>query len=107
MTYARRTDTTQSTIIQDLAKTGCHVQIIGMPVDLLVRRYWWPKNVWCLLEAKTPNRAGGRYAPRKDQETQAQFCRDHEVPYTTSSQAALAYLAQFESRLGLAHHEKT
>jgi hypothetical protein len=86
-----RSDNTQSQLVKDLRACGYFVRQIGKPVDLLVRHSSWPLNTWCLLEAKTPNRKDG-YAPRSDQVDQAQFCRDHGVPYIFDVEQALVYL---------------
>jgi hypothetical protein len=86
--YAARKDKTQSQLMKDLRACGYFVRSIGEPVDLLVRHSSWPLNTWCLLEAKTP----GRKFPRADQPDQAQFCRDHGVPYVFDVEQALVYL---------------
>lgn len=99
MTYARRTDTTQQAIAKALRKCGYVVEIMREPVDLVVRHSRWPWNVWCMGDAKTPNRKGGKYAPRADQKDQQQFCREHGVPYWPSVESALEYLARFEASL--------
>jgi hypothetical protein len=89
--YARRADTTQPTIVDDLRSCGYTVIVIGKPVDVLVRHPTWPTNTWKLLELKTKNRKDG-YKPRADQLEQAKFCEAQGVPYIFDTEMALTYL---------------
>lgn len=97
----RKVDSTQALIVLALRKAGYHVSLIKEPVDLLVRRPSWPSNVFCLGDAKTPNRAGGKFKPRSDQQEQQDFCNAHGVPYWPSAESALDYLREFERDLGV------
>lgn len=101
MTYARRTDTTQKTIVEALRNAGYAVHVIGRPVDLLVRHSTWDVNLWTLLELKTPT---GKRAPKpkldKRQQEQAQFCCEFEVPYIIGVDDALHYLRMFGATHG-------
>ena len=91
--YAKRADSTQSTIVEGLRKCGYLVICVAKPVDLLVRHNSWPPNLWTLLECKTPNRTGKLYRPRKDQAQQRVFCDVERIPYVTSVEEAIGYLA--------------
>lgn len=91
--HARRSDTTQSSIVSELRTRGYIVIIIGRPTDLLVRHPTWPHNVWRLLECKSPT-PKGRLRLRKDQEEQQKFCEEHRVPYAISAVEALQLMGE-------------
>ncbi len=86
--YARKVDTTQADIVAALRACGWMVWVIGEPCDLLC----FKAGVWRALETKTPNRANGRYAPRKDQERQNSFIALTNTPRATTPEMALAAL---------------
>ena len=91
MRYARKNDKSQPEAVAELRKLGYIVEIIGKPVDVMVRHHLWPENVWCVAEFKTPN-AKGEVVMRKDRVDQQSFCNDHNVPYWTGIESALNYL---------------
>lgn len=93
---AAKVDTTQETIVRDLRNAGYIVSIEGWPVDISVRSARWMANLWLKAEIKTPNRAGGRYAPDKRQAEQIDFCNRHSVPYWTTSEQALRELNVYD-----------
>lgn len=95
--FARRKDNTDPAIAEALENHGYTVERDGK-VDLLVRHPTWQKNIWVKGECKTPNRAGGRHKLRTDlkgQQTQADYCIAHCVPYWFNAEQALAYLESF------------
>lgn len=85
--FARRVDEVQPEIVDGLRSYGYHVEIIGRPVDLMVRKDWWPVNCWALLEVKSPGKR-----PRKDQLRQQEFCMQHRVPQVRTLDEAVACL---------------
>lgn len=89
--YARKTDTAQPGIVDDLRKLGWVVVVIGKPVDLLVRRKAWPANVWRCLEVKTPTKTG-KIVLDKRQREQIAFCADYDVPKVATLEQALRAL---------------
>jgi hypothetical protein len=98
MSYYRHSDKPDAPtqrIVDELRALHFDVQLIGQPVDLLVRAPGWPMNTWMLLEVKRP--ANKRGTPRLDkrQKAQAEFCARHQVPYVTSTEQALAALGVF------------
>ena len=68
-----------------LRRAGCHVEIIGEPVDLLV----YTMGLWQLVEVKPPEWKKWR----KEQETQEKFCKRFKVPVVQSPDEALRALA--------------
>ena len=89
--YARKTDTAQLQIVEDLRKAGVVVVIISKPVDLMVRLNSWPPNRWACIEIKTPRKSGS-IALDKRQREQIAFCADYDVPKLTTTEQVIAYL---------------
>jgi hypothetical protein len=79
--YAKRTDSTQSSIVTALRHCGVTVWIISRPCDLLT----YYKGRWKPLEVK----ASGK-KPRKDQAEQAEFIRSYAVPVVSTFEEAFA-----------------
>lgn len=84
--YARRSDTTQATIIATLQAAGWTVWVIGWPVDLLC---WKECRGFRLLECKTPQGKQGKARVRKDQAEQNAFVDLTGVARVTCGQEAL------------------
>mgnify|MGYP001604789624 CR=1 FL=1 len=85
--YAARVDTTQTYIVAALRAAGHEVIIQREPTDLLVRLRAF-RNLWVMIECKTP----GKNLKRKDQPEQVEFCRAHDIPRVTTAQEALDYV---------------
>lgn len=94
MSYARRIDSTQPTIVGELRERGYVVVIIKRPTDLLIRHPSWPHNIWRLLECKSPSGKAQTLKLRKDQEAQRKFCEEHRVPYAISAVEALQLMGE-------------
>lgn len=92
--HARRVDTTQGTIVDELRARGYIVVIIGRPTDLLIRHPNWPPNIWRLLECKSPSGREQKLKLRKDQDEQRKFCETHRVPYAISAVEALQLMGE-------------
>lgn len=92
--YARRTDATQEIIVGELRTCGYIVIIIGRPTDLLIHHPNWPRNIWRLLECKSPSGKAQKLRLRKDQEEQRKFCEEHRVPYAISAGEALQLMGE-------------
>lgn len=88
--YARKRDTSEAGIVQELRKNGYIVLLLNEPTDMLVRHGSWPLNVWVMAEAKTPKK--GKLKLRKDQQEQQEFCSTHGVPYWIDGLSALTWL---------------
>jgi len=86
--YAKRVDKTQAEIVAAVRAAGWLVWLIGEPCDALCYR----AGVWRTLEIKTPNRANGKYKPRKDQAEQNDFCERTGTPRVTTPHEAVAAL---------------
>lgn len=95
-----RPDNTQKSIVAELRKRHYTVEIIGQPVDLIVRHPTWRPNFWVMAECKTANRADGTYKPRKDQADQTNYCIAHIIPMWTTLEAALEYLEKAKEIIG-------
>lgn len=95
MPYNRRKNPTRDlaepAVVAALRASGCLV-LRELPTDLLV----YCRGQWKLLEVKTPT-ATGKVRKRNDQQEQADFCRDYDVPYITTAEAALRYLGLTDS----------
>jgi hypothetical protein len=94
-----RSDNTQAAIVKELRKRYYIVEIIGEPVDLIIRKPNWPINLWVMAEAKTANRVGGKFTPKKSQKDQHEFCIANGVPYWTTIEQALEYLNHVDLQL--------
>lgn len=90
-----RTDANQPEIVNALRAAGCDVEIIGRPVDLLVRRraWGWAQNMWTLIEVKDPTKTGRTYTMQPSKaakmKKQLDFIAAHQVPVVTSVEEAL------------------
>jgi hypothetical protein len=89
--YARRSDTTQSLIVEALRTAGWSVWVVGRPVDLLC----WKAGVFRLLEIKT---AYGKKKPKaridKRQDEQNEFIALTGTPVVCTPAAALLALGE-------------
>lgn len=90
MRRAARKDSSQEAIVKALRQAGCKVEIIGRPVDLLVR-YWSSIHrhfLWTPMECKTPTKTGKR-RKRTDQEKQDAYIEENCVPVVKTPDEAL------------------
>lgn len=71
--YAQRRDTSEKSIVDALESAGFDVQRMSKPVDLAVRRTWYPRGVNILLECKTPRGKVGTLRVFKKQVLQTRF----------------------------------
>ncbi len=69
MRRAARVDDNQADIVEALRAAGCHVYVMGKPVDLLVSR----AMCWYVLEVKRADKAKRKSAYTKEQ---IEFMRD-------------------------------
>ena len=77
---AAKRDTSEPDIIEALLRVGAQVARLTQPVDLAVRF----RGRLYLLECKTPGKSLD-----KRQQTQAEFCREWEIPYVKTPEEAL------------------
>lgn len=90
-----RVDANQPEIVEALRAAGCDVEIIGRPVDLLVRRrsWGWAQNMWTLMEVKDPTKTGRTYTMQPSKaakmKKQLEFIAAHNVPVVTTPEQAL------------------
>lgn len=89
--YARKTDTVQPGIVDELREAGVQVEVVGKPVDLLCRLATYPANYWRLVEVKTPSKSGKPKLDKRQIE-QTKFCLDNNVPRLTTTEQILEYL---------------
>jgi hypothetical protein len=94
---AAKADISQPQIVSDLRKAGFDVEILGLPVDLAVRRKNWPPSLFVMIEIKTP-RKNGAITLDKRQVRQVEFCRVHGVQYICTSQEALEWITGIEKQ---------
>lgn len=91
--FARKADTVQAAIVEELRKAGVAVVIIGKPVDLLCRISSYPPNYWRAVEIKTPRKSGAIPLDKR-QRDQIAFCADYDVPKLSTTEQVLAYLKE-------------
>jgi hypothetical protein len=90
--WAKKQDSSQAAIVADLRRAHVVVEIIGKPVDLMVRLRSWPVNRWALIEVKSATSEGKIPSIDKRQKAQNQFCADYHVPKFTNAAQILEYL---------------
>lgn len=90
--WARKADTSQPAIVDELKACGVDVVVIGKPVDLLCRLRGSPSNTWRLIEVKTATKTGKLPSVDKRQKDQTKFCIDYNVPFCTTTEQVLEYL---------------
>src|SRR5690606_2904144 len=81
-------------IVDELRGLGFTVMFLGWPVDLMVTHEKWGFNTWKLLEVKSKKKANGDVHLDPRQKKQRQFCKQHSVPYITSTREALLALGE-------------
>lgn len=87
---ARKVDSSQKTIIDELRKAGVDVWVISIPVDLLYHY----RGKWGVLECKPAAEPGIRVKTRAirrrtDQERQSEFIRTFAIPVVRTPLQAL------------------
>jgi len=81
-------------IVDELRALGFTVMFLGRPVDLMVTHEKWGFNTWKLLEVKSKKKANGDVHLDPRQKKQREFCKQHNVPYITSTREALLALGE-------------
>lgn len=94
--YAAKRDISEPPIVEALEAAGYTVQRLAKPVDLAVRKAWYPRGVNFLLECKTPQGKVGTLRVRKEQVTQNAFVADGGAVKVGTPEAALEALHAFE-----------
>jgi len=97
--WAAKRDTSEPAIVRALELAGFHVERLAKPVDLAVRRGWYPPGVNVLLEVKTPRGKIGTLVVRATQVAQNQFIDRGGAVKVGTPEAALAAMQIFESRI--------
>lgn len=88
-------DASEPLIVQGLEAAGYTVQRLSKPVDLAVRKAWYPRGVNFLLECKTP-KPNGALPKRKDRAAQNAFCAAGGAVRVGTPEAAIDALREFE-----------
>lgn len=93
--YAAKRDTSEPGIVEALKRAGFTVERLAKPVDLAVRRHWYPRGANVLLECKTP-KPNGTLPERKDRAVQTAFCDAGGALKVGTPEDALTAMAVFE-----------
>lgn len=94
--YAAKRDAAEPLIVQTLERAGFHVERMAKPVDLAVRKPWYPRGINALLEVKTPLGKIGTLRTRKTQVKQNAFIERGGAIKVGTPEAALEALRMFE-----------
>lgn len=93
--YAAKRDTSEPSIVAALESAGYEVERLSKPVDLRVRKAWYPRGINMLLECKTPT-ASGRVPIDKRQIAQNGLIARGGALRVATPEAALDALWHFE-----------
>ena len=99
MRYAARRDLSHAPIRDGLRDCGIVVAELGLPVDIAIRRPWWPAGLFLLAECKTQNRKQGHVLDKR-RVAQTKFCSDHGVPYFLTLEDALKEIKRVDGVVG-------
>lgn len=95
--FAAKRDESEKGIVSALEAAGYTVQRLAKPVDLAVRRAWYPRGVNVLLEVKTPRGKIGTLRVRKTQAAQNAFVESGGAIKIGTPEAALEALRHWET----------
>lgn len=96
--YAAKRDAAEPLIVEALQRAGCTVTRLAKPVDLAVRKSWYPTGANLLMEVKTP-KPNGKLPERKDRAVQNAFCDGGGAVKVGSPGEALQALHEFELQI--------
>lgn len=96
--YAAKRDLSEPLIVKHLEAAGYEVHRLAKPVDLAVRKGWYPRGACLLIECKTPL-PNGKLPERKDRAAQNAFCNSGGAVKVGSPGEAIQALRDFENVL--------